>query len=342
LPFIPKHRNEVFPGSRNIAERRFQNLERKLQGDNILYTAYKNFMNEYETLGHMSIATEPGTYFIPHHPVFKPNCPSSKIRVVFDASTKSASQLSLNQCLYAGPKLQLDIVDILFRFRIHQFVFTADVCKMYRQILVLPEYRGFQHILWRSSSLDELKEYQLNTVTYGINSAPFLALRVLKDIADHECVEFPEVQNGLREQTYVDDICLGADNVNELLTLQSNLCSVLKRAGFDLKKWSSNTVSVLEAVPPEDRVMDSLTFDETVCETTKVLGLQWDPSNDIFKFDVHSTTTVVTKRAVLSTIARIFDPIGLLAPVTFYAKHILHEIWEEDLAWDDPLPQNLH
>ncbi|XP_060870209.1 uncharacterized protein LOC132944717 [Metopolophium dirhodum] len=341
LPFIPKHRDETFPGSRNITERRFQNLERKLQNDDVLYTAYKHFMSEYETLGHMSVATEPGAYFIPHHPVFKSNCPSSKIRVVFDGSAKAASLLSLNQCLYAGPKLQLDIVDILFRFRLHQFVFTADVCKMYTQILVLPEYRRFQHILWRPSPLDELKEYQLNTVTYGINSAPFLALRVLRDIADNDCTGFLEVQLGLREQTYVDDICLGADTEDELLTLQSNLCSVLKRAGLELKKWSSNTVSVLEAVSPEDRVMESLSFDEDVCETTKVLGLQWDPAKDIFKFNGHSTTTVVTKWAILSTIARIFDPIGFLAPVTFYAKHILHEIWEEELAWDDPLPPRL-
>jgi len=254
-------------------------------------------MSDYETLGHISIATEPGDYFIPQHPVLKSNCTLSKIRVVFDGSAKAASQMSFNQCLYAGPKLQLDIVDILFRFRIHKFVFTTDVCKMYRQILVFPEYRRFQHILWRTSPLGDLKEYQLNTVTYGINSAPFLALRVVKDIADHDCAGFPEVQMGLREQTYVDDICLGADTEDEFSTLKSNLCSVLKRAGLELKKRSSNTVHVLEAVPPEDRVMESLIFDEGVCETTKVLGLQWDPVKDIFTFDSFSTTAVAASVA---------------------------------------------
>jgi len=81
-------------------------------------------------------------------------------------------------------------------------------------------------------------------------------------------------------------------------------------AGLELNKWWSNTVSMLNSVPPENRVMKSLTFDEAVCETTKVLGLQWDLAKDIFKFNVHSTTAVVTKRAVLSTIARVFDPIG--------------------------------
>lgn len=126
LPFIPKHRIETFPGSRQIAVRRFQNLERKLQRDDVLNTAYVKFMSEYESLEHMSVATQPGVYFIPHHPVFKSNCPLSKIRVVFDASARSGSHLSLNQCLYPGPKLQLDIVDILVRFRVHQFALTAD------------------------------------------------------------------------------------------------------------------------------------------------------------------------------------------------------------------------
>lgn len=206
---------------------------------------------------------------------------------------------------------------------------------------ITPEYRHFQHILWRSSPLDVVKEYQLNIVTYGVNRTPFLALRVLKDIADHDSEEFPAVQDALRQQTYVDDICLGTDTLEELLTLQTNLCSVLKRAGLELKQWSSNSSFVLEAVPPEDRAVEFPDFDDGVNKVVKVLGLQWDPASDVFKFDVHPTVVIVTKRAVLSTIARIFDPMGLLAPVIFYAKYIKHHIWKLNLAWDKPLPLNL-
>lgn len=85
--------------------------------------------------------------------------------------------------LFVGPKLQQDIVDILLRFRVHSVVFTADICKMYRQILVAPKYRTFQHILWRASPHDKVQEFELNTVTYGIGTAPYLALRVLKEIS---------------------------------------------------------------------------------------------------------------------------------------------------------------
>lgn len=338
MPFKPLHRDELFPGSRQIAIRRFQNLERKLQADEGLYAAYKEFMSDYESLGHMTVAPDVGTYYIPHHPVFNA---ASKIRVVFDASAKASSQLSLNQCLHTGPKLQLDILDILTRFRLHKYVFTADVCKMYRQILMRPEYRRFQHIFWRSSPEEELKEYQLNTVTYGVNCAPFLALRVLKDIADNECNGFPEVQDGLRYQTYVDDICLGADTEELLLKVQSELKAVLGRSALELKKWSSNSRRVLSDVAAADRVSDVINFDDKEGGMIKVLGLRWEPVKDVFGFDVHPVTKVVTKRSVLSTIATIFDPIGFLAPVIFHAKHIMQLIWKAELGWDDPLPDDL-
>ncbi|XP_008182023.1 uncharacterized protein LOC103309123 [Acyrthosiphon pisum] len=172
MPLKPLHRNEPFPGSRQINTLRFQNLERKLQADNVLYTAYKQFMSEYESLGHMSIAADAGTYYIPNHQVFNAD---SKKRVVFEASAKASSLLSLNQCLHTVPKLQLDILDILTRFRLHRFVFTANVCKMYWKILMRPEYRSFQHMFRCSSPLEALKEYRLNTVTYGVNCALFLA-----------------------------------------------------------------------------------------------------------------------------------------------------------------------
>lgn len=264
-----------FSNSKQVAIRRFQNLERKLQIDDMLGRAYRDFMLEYENLGHMSVASSPGAYFIPHHPVFKRSPASGKIRVVFDASVMSGSEQSLNQCLHVGPKLQQDIIDILLRFHFYKHAFTTDVCKMYRQILVLPQYRKYQHNHWRPSQTDQLKEYERKMVTYGINCAPFLALRVLKDIADNECAEFPCVRDALQYQSYVNDICVGADSVPELLKLQSDLTSVLGRADFGLKKWSSNSSQVLSAVTPEDRATSATKFDDQDEGLVKVLGLQW-------------------------------------------------------------------
>ncbi|XP_050528071.1 uncharacterized protein LOC126898172 [Daktulosphaira vitifoliae] len=289
----------------------------------------------------MSIVTTPGVYFIPHYSVYAGSPATSKLRVVFDASATSGSKSSLNQCLYTGPKLQQDIVDILFRFRIYEYAFTADVCKMYRQILVLPEYRKFQHIFWRPSPLDKIEEFELNTVTYGTNCAPFLALRVLQDIAEQECTDLPQVRNALQRQTFVDDICVGASSTSELLQLQSDLQMVLGSAGLELKKWSSNSVQVLSAVLPENRAVTAVNFNDHDGGLVKVLGLQWQSYKNVFEFKVQLSSKAFTKRSVLSAIAQIFDPLGFIAPVVFHAKHILQLIWKTELNWDDPLPQYL-
>jgi hypothetical protein len=62
---------------------------------------------------------------------------------------------------------------------------------MYRQISIAPNDREFQRIIWRSSSGDALKDYYLNTVTYGVCSAPFLAIRMLLQLASDEQLRFP-------------------------------------------------------------------------------------------------------------------------------------------------------
>jgi hypothetical protein len=86
-----------------------------------------------------------------------------------------------------------DIVKVLLKFRLHRVVFTADIRQMYRQILIPPNNRDFRRIIWRSSPDDALEEYVLNTVTYGISSPRFLAIRTLLHFADEEQGRFPGV-----------------------------------------------------------------------------------------------------------------------------------------------------
>ncbi|XP_050547994.1 uncharacterized protein LOC126909605 [Daktulosphaira vitifoliae] len=343
LPFRSLSPDKLsFPGSRHLALKRFENLEKRLQTDSKLRALYCEFMADYIKLGHMSVASSPGLYFIPHHAVYKPEIDPRKIRVVFDSSAVPWGGSSLNDCLYAGPKLQQEVVDVLCRFRLRKYAFTADICKMYRQILINPEYRKFQHVLWRSSSTEELVEYELNTVTYGVNSSPYLALRVLQFIADNDCIDEPAVRHALRYQTYIDDVCTGADTVEGALSLQKALISVLGKSALELRKWSSNCIAVLDAVSVEHRAATSLSFDDSDGGGTKVLGLQWHDAGDYFYYVPRiESVLVTTKRGVLSLIARLFDPLGLLSPCIMLAKSIMQRTWQLSLGWDEKLPDDI-
>ena len=173
--------------SHDVAMRRFLSLEKRLARDSVIQKSYVDFMKEYEQLGHMK-EVEPKHvpkqhYFIPHHCVLKPENTTTKLRVVFDASAKSSSGKSLNDILHAGPVVQNDLFSILLRFRMHKYVFTADIEKMYRQVWINPNDQFHQLIIWRNNQSEKIKYFRLKTVTYGTTSAPFLATKCLNHLA---------------------------------------------------------------------------------------------------------------------------------------------------------------
>lgn len=105
-----------------MAIARFLNVERRLQYDEHLKNEYVRFMNEYIEMGHMVEVSEDLTrnhFYLPHHAVIKASSLTTKIRVVFDASAKSTSGVSLNEVLKWGPTVQQDLFSILIRFRKH-------------------------------------------------------------------------------------------------------------------------------------------------------------------------------------------------------------------------------
>ncbi|GBN95271.1 hypothetical protein AVEN_24285-1, partial [Araneus ventricosus] len=74
--------------------------------------------------------------------------------------------------------------------------------------------------------------------------------------------------------------------------------------------------------------------------TIKTLGMAWKSNEDQFIFKVSVKEHILyTKRDVMSTIARLFDPLGLLGPVICKAKIFLRRLWLEKVNWDDPLPE---
>ncbi|GFX39774.1 DUF1758 domain-containing protein [Trichonephila clavipes] len=176
-------------------------------------TLYKEFMNEYELLGHMeeikNETLDKINYYIPHHSVYKPEKTSTLLRVVFDASAKTTSGFSLNSILLNGGIIQQDLFSIVSRFRKHEYAFSADIKKMYRQILVDPNQRDLQRIMWKTSADAPVKTYKLATVTYGTVSAPFLATRTLRALADEEKAEFPDAADVICNDSYMDDILSG-------------------------------------------------------------------------------------------------------------------------------------
>ncbi|GBM22159.1 hypothetical protein AVEN_190817-1 [Araneus ventricosus] len=64
------------------------------------------------------------------------------------------------------------------------------------------------------------------------------------------------------------------------------------------------------------------------------------PSRDMLKLNISKFKSVTTKRELLSAIASIFDPLGILSP-TIRLKIILQVLWKDNVSWDDPIPNTI-
>ncbi|GFW40843.1 integrase catalytic domain-containing protein [Trichonephila clavipes] len=169
-------------------------------------------------------------------------------------------------------------------------------------INIHPEQTCLQRILWKKGIGEPIKTYELTTVTYGTVSAPYLATRTLKQLAMDEANNFPLAAPVVLSDCYMDDILSGSEGIEEIT---SNL----------------QEYAFLES------------------DETKALGIIWNPKLDCFLFRIEQQRpTSFTKRMVLSTIARIFDPLGLLGPIITWAKIFMQRLWLLELGWSDELP----
>lgn len=233
---------------------------------------------------------------------------------------------SLNDNMFNGPRLQPDLIDLLLQFRTFEFVFTGDITKMYRQILVNSADRKYQLVLWRTHQDEEIKTYTCNSVTFGTKTAPYLAVKTLLKVADDEKSKYPKGYECVKRGFYVDDCIFGADTIAEAIEYQQQTFHLLSSAGLYLRKWSSNSREILSNIPESDRENSNfLEFDKK--SSVKTLGVQWFPEDDYFKYKFSlPETSSITKRSILSDVAMIFDPLGWISPCLVTAKLLIQQM----------------
>ncbi|GFY12920.1 uncharacterized protein TNCV_3074801 [Trichonephila clavipes] len=321
--------------SKDIALKRLGSLWNRLARDENYLNLYREFLRDYERLGHMKEVTnetEPEiTYYATHHGIYRPEKSTTKLRVVFNCSSLTDNGISLNDIQYNGGVIQEDLYAQMLRFRTYTYAFTADIKMMYRTILINTKQRNLQRIVWCESEHESPKIYELSTVTYGTVSAPYLAQRTLTQLSMDEEANFPIVASVLRNNLYMDHVLCGALTLEEAIVLRQQLKGILKSAGMELHKLCANH----EKLSPDHEQNYNLAS----LTETKTFRVSWKPNLDGFLIKVKvCLDRSYTKRDVLSTIAKIFDPVGLMAPVISKAKIFLQRLWRSKLEWNDLLP----
>ena len=151
-------------------------------------------------------------HYLPHHPVIREDKLTTEVRVVYDASAITSGP-SLNECLYAGPKFDQCILDILLRFWFNKIALAADIEKAFLMISVVPKDRDVMRFLW----IDDISKKSLEVVTmrfarvvFGVSSSPFLLNATIRHHVEQYKDRMPEFVDTFTHSIYVDDLTFGA------------------------------------------------------------------------------------------------------------------------------------
>ncbi|XP_062594008.1 uncharacterized protein LOC134255490 [Saccostrea cucullata] len=184
----------------------------------------------------------------------------------------------------------------------------------------------------------DMIEYRMTRHVFGNSPSPAVATCGLrKCVSDAE----EDVKSFVYRNFYVDDGLMSFDCSDEAVNLLSRTQTTLKKEGnIRLRKITSNSLDVIKAFPQEDlaKEVTGIELDLSEAPLQRSLGISWDISKDSFTFQVTSTRRPFTKRGVLATINGLYDPIGIVVPVTIRGKLIMQDIMSSVTDWDEPIP----
>ena len=339
------------PDNVGQAQLRLQTLRRKLKKDAGYKELYVAAMEEMLAKGYAEPVPEEEleaddgrVWYVPHHGVVQKK--KGKLRVVFDCSAEYRGRC-LNRELPQGPDVSNNLVGILTRFRKEAVALTCDIEAMFNRVLVTPPYRNLLRFLWWPNG-DIEKEpslYRMTTHLFGAVSSPACAMHALNLTAElYASKHGEEAAAFVRRDFYVDDGLTSTDKVSSAISLIEKTTRLCEEGGFKLAKFACNEPAVLETIPIFCRSktlqrVELLKDKSSVCE--QALGVNWDLLSDMILFHVDIPDRPLTRRGILSGVSSVYDPLGLISPVTLRGKMIIKELCGRNFTWDDPVPEDL-
>ncbi|XP_055633819.1 uncharacterized protein LOC129774147 [Toxorhynchites rutilus septentrionalis] len=336
-----------FPESYTMAVRRLQCLERRMSKDPVIGQSIRRQLAEYETKGYIHKATSEELqeanprriWYLPLGVAINPKKPS-KIRIFCDAAAK-VDGVSLNNMLIKGPDLLTSLLSVLFGFREYRIAFAADLMEMFHQIYIRREDRHSQRLLLRTDPKHKPQVYLMDVATFGSTCSPCSAQFVKNMNASEYVNEYPKAAHAITHKHYVD--LDSVDSVDESVRRASEVKLIHARGGFHLRGWISNSGEFLSRIEEQKNHLEkNLTFRQ-VDSTERVLGMYWRPEEDVFTFVTCMPSPInhPTKRQVLRTVMKIFDPLGLLSFFIIHGKILIQNIWRTKADWDEPINEEL-
>ena len=334
----------TLPNNLIIAQNRTRQMIKRLAKTPNLLMVYNSIIVEQEARGFIervkSTDNESSIHYIPHHAVEK-DSPTTPIWIVFYCSCwQSSGYPCLNDCLLIGSPCVSNICSILIRFRSHRFGVSTDIEKAFLHVRLHPDDRDYTRFFWVTDPTDVSSQfciYRFNVVPFGATSSPFMLNAVLHY---HLQQQNTAVSDDMRSNLYVDNVITGGATEQAVISYYREARAIMSSANMNLHcdSWSSNSTELM-TIAAQDNVSDD-------SQSVNILDLRWNPTTDKLSLAAKSTILahdhLVTKREVLQDLSKIFDPLGLAAPVVIRAKILMQKLWIRKVAWDEPLDEEIH
>ena len=371
LPLKDDH--PIVPDNYSVAKSRLNSQLDRLKLKPEVFDQYNSVIKDQLKSGIIERVIEneeilkPGmTHYIPHIGVVKQERQTTKLRIVYDASSKVQGEVSLNDCLHPGPNLAPLIFDVLLKFRVHKIALIGDLEKAFLQISIDPSQRDLLRFLWIDESDPEnpkIVKLRFARLAFGLSCSPFILNSTIRHHLENYEESDPEFVRKVISSLYVDDFASSFASEDESFAFYEKLKQRFSEAGWNMRKFNSNDKKLRERI--EDAENARISNDHSKAKENqniltqtenrnishavqkedeiKVLGMTWNAKTDKLKFDLasfHETAAQekITKRLILSSIARIYDPLGLLSPLLVPLKRLFQDVCRLKVNWDACLP----
>ena len=243
-----------------------------------------------------------------------PNKPG-KVRVVNDAAAEFQGT-GLNKNLVTGPDLLNSLTGVLTRFRRDPVAIAGDIEAMFHQVRVSDEDSDSLCFLWTDDIHSKQPPYILKMLVHifgAKDSMTCCCYALQRTLGDHSHLMSALAYETILKSFYANDLLRSVATVEGGIELVRELMEVLKRTGFRITKFVSNSKEVLDSIPAEDvSPKASIHLDADGLE--RVLGAKWDIPSDTFTFTYNFIDAPSPKRGILKVTRSLFDWDTELAP----------------------------
>ena len=179
-------------------------------------------------------------------------------------------------------------------------------------------------------------------MVFGLAHSPFLLNGVIQQHLEILQSRYPDTVNEIRKSLYVDDLISGGPTTDKAKCLKREATEIFADAKFELHKWHSNERELETSCEDyEPSFTKEQLENEAPKGECKLLGLGWDKVDDTLHVCFPALPAEGTKRGILTNLAKVYDPLGIVSPVMHEGKLLYRDTCDQKKAWDAPLPEEI-